>query len=114
MSWLDVSTYLINNLGLALFLLCMFMLLSFFTWAFEYERTSDKNLANRTLQITVPISFFIFFAALLPSHDRILAVKIARIKNEAVNKENVTKGVETLERIGKKLECKYLGCDDED
>lgn len=54
----------------------------------------------------------IFLFGLLPTHNRILRVKVAKIKNEAVTSENVDSAVDTIERLGKKLECKYLGCEE--
>ena len=47
--------------------------------------------------------------ALFPSLQNIWEVRIALIKLQLASPENVQKGTETIERIAKKLECKYLG-----
>lgn len=114
MSWLDVSTYIYLHSGslaatTGLASVVILVLMSTLTVG-EYEDHGFKKLKSGFILIGL-IWFAVSFFALMPTHQKILAVKIARIKNEAVSKENVTKGVETLERIGKKLECKYLGCD---
>ena len=46
----------------------------------------------------------------MPTHGKMLELKIAKIKNEAVTAENLNKGIEAIERVSRKLECKYLGC----
>ena len=76
----------------------------------ETEMFSDHGakFLRLFLAIGLPIGLIV---GLLPSHDRILSVKIEKIKNEAVTEENLRQGVEVIERIGKKLECKYLGCE---
>jgi hypothetical protein len=39
-------------------------------------------------------------------------VRIGLIKLELASPQNVQASVEEITRIGKKLECKYLGCDE--
>lgn len=51
-----------------------------------------------------------FFAA-LPSIDDIWRVRISLVKLQLASPNNIEKGTEAIERIAKKLECKYLGCD---
>jgi len=117
MSWLDISTYIEMNGGAFIlwFIMTAFALIVSASVYFENarERTSE-GVEPSKLYVRVPffISLSLFVVAvvwLMPTHEKILEVKIAKIKNEAVNKENIDKGIDTLERIGKKLECKYLG-----
>jgi len=61
---------------------------------------------------TLALLLFAIGLALIPTHDRILQVKIQNIKNQAVTKKNLDKGIEHIERVLKKLECKHLGCED--
>lgn len=112
MSWLDISTYLVQNGTACLVIFGM----SSFVFHFAFSSCAHEgNLARNLPSLIIAFVFanIIGVVTLIPSHERVMAVKIERIKNEAVNKDNIQKGVETLERIGKKLECKYLGCEDE-
>lgn len=52
-----------------------------------------------------------FFAS-LPNMDQIWHARIALIKFELASPKNIEGASETIERIGKRLECKYLGCDE--
>ena len=49
---------------------------------------------------------------LIPRPEDLLSLRISLIKYELSSPENIERGVETIEKIGKKLECKYLGCDE--
>ena len=46
--------------------------------------------------------------SLVPSHDKILKLKISKLKNELVTEENVKSGINRVDEIAKKLEKKYL------
>lgn len=61
------------------------------------------------------IPFFLFLCLLsgLPSVEDLWKVRIGLIKLELASPENLSKSSEVIERIGKKLECKYLGCEEE-
>lgn len=116
MSWLDISTYIIQNsrsvCGVTFIISVIVATMLATQTVGEYKEHGFKKFKPAFWFLFLVWLFFVI-GSLAPTHDKILAVKIARIKNEAVSKENVTKGVETLEWIGKKLECKYLGCDGE-
>lgn len=47
----------------------------------------------------------------IPSVDEVYKIRISLIKYELSSPENVVKATATIERIGEKLECKYLGCE---
>lgn len=67
-------------------------------------------LWKRVLKIA-SVTFLITIApAILPSLNQLWKVRISLIKLELSSETNIKKSVETIERIGKKLECKYLGC----
>lgn len=51
--------------------------------------------------------------ASVPSVEGMWKVRIGLIKFHLASPENVQKGAEEIIRIGKKLECKYIGCDEE-
>ncbi len=51
--------------------------------------------------------------ACVPTMDDLWKVRIGIVKYRLASTENLTKASETIERIGLKLECKYLGCDDD-
>lgn len=51
--------------------------------------------------------------ALVPSIDQVWKIRIGLIKLQLASPDNIQKGAEVIERIGHKLECKYLGCKEE-
>lgn len=51
--------------------------------------------------------------AALPSIDDLWKVRIGLIKYQLASPENISKGVDEINRISKLLECKYIGCDDD-
>lgn len=119
MNWLDISTYIGNNLNSALvdFLIYMaslilFYLLSYMVIDLEFYGDDRRKKLNFLLRTTRKVYIFIFLFALttglFPTHEKVLAVKLSKIKNEIVTKDNFKKSADGLERIGKKLECKYL------
>jgi len=112
MELLDVTTYIVHRSAALAMCIATFILIGGAFTAFCFEECSKK--AGIVAIFTVAASLLITCSLILmPSHKRILKVKVERIINEAVNKQNITKGVETLERIAKNLECKYLGCEGE-
>jgi hypothetical protein len=47
----------------------------------------------------------------VPSIDDLWHVRIGLIKLQLASPENIQKGSDVIERLGHKLECKYLGCE---
>lgn len=109
MNWLDISTYLVLNGGPVIAAMAVCSVASFVAIIATSAEGGDVKMAMKIVFPSSLIAILACSTSLLPSHNKILEVKIERIKNEAVNKDNIDKGIETLERIGKKLECKYLG-----
>lgn len=64
-------------------------------------------------RVFLPIAFVSLILAGFPSAEDLWKVRIGLIKLELANPENIKKGSEEIARIAKKLECKYLGCEDE-
>jgi len=108
-NWLDISTYLMPSVGIlggGIFFLAIISLLC--------GLVGNDITDGEGVRVGATVFFLMFIVillplALMPTHGRILKLKIAKIKNETVTQENLEKGVQTLERIAKKLECKYLG-----
>lgn len=114
-NWLDLTTYFANNgFGIVVFtatvgLVSLSLLMPLIIDDFISLKTSVISFVSATLTAFVVSSVI----CLMPSHEKILEVKIEKIKNEAVTKENISQGVETFERVLKKIECKYLECEGE-
>jgi hypothetical protein len=51
--------------------------------------------------------------SIFPDADDIWRARIALVKLELASPENAQKGAEEVARIARKLECKYLGCEEE-
>lgn len=111
MNWLDISSYIGLSIGATLTVMFIGMFATgIITGITAAESSSNSKAFLYPLCCGIFFTIVLMVATMLPTHNKILQLKISKIKNEAVNKENVTKGIDTLERIGKKLECKYLGC----
>ena len=63
---------------------------------------------------TFTIILIIFLPlTLIPNTDTLWKARIGLIKLSLASPENITKGTEEIGRIAKKLECKYIGCQEE-
>ena len=130
MNWniIDIGTYLtVSHAFLALvfgFLVpSMLAFISigmiFDSWEWKYHKddkadnTKERLIIKRTVISILIFSISCGLVALCPTHEIMLKVKIAKIKNELVTDKNLNATAETLERIAERLECKYLGCDKE-
>jgi len=51
--------------------------------------------------------------ACIPTISDLWTVRISLIKYQLAAPQNVSKGIAKIEEIGRKLECKYLGCEEE-
>lgn len=112
MSWLDVATYVDQNLLGLLVLLIMSTLVSFFLVSALLENTNDETQLKVFLCLALAGALISATVAMLPTHDKMVRLKIAKIKNEAITEANLSNGVKAIERIVGKLECKYLGCEE--
>lgn len=63
----------------------------------------------KVLKTIVPSVVVLLFLMSLPNVDDLWKVRIGLLKLELVNKTNIEAGAAVIERIGKKLECKYIG-----
>lgn len=90
-------------------------ILSLFIGFFLYEdgSSNEKKTGKKLLIISLISLILCTFFIAVPSIDDVWKVRIGLIKLELANKENISKATETIERIGAKLECKYLGCKEE-
>lgn len=71
----------------------------------ENRAASFKHLFRR-FAFALPVCVVL---ACVPTLDNLWSVRIALIKYELASPQNVKSATATIERIGKKLECKYLG-----
>ena len=111
MSWLDVSTYIFLQSGA---LLSLFIGSGFWFFAMAVIgsdlRGEDRYILKRTRKGSLFLAGFFAILIIMPTHGKMLELKIAKIKNEAFTADNLNKGIETIKRVSRKLECKYLGC----
>lgn len=77
------------------------------------ERAEEKALMYERIRKKFLCGLLVAPVLLVPSAEDIFRIRIGLIKFQLASPENIQKGAETIERLGKKLECKYLGCEDE-
>lgn len=80
------------------------------------ERTPNHKATFKKLRpywiIDLTAILVFGFLCTIPSLDDLWKVRINLIKFQLASPENLQKATETIERIGEKLECKYIGCDE--
>lgn len=77
------------------------------------EKEADKYASAKKTFFRITWLPVIFGALIcIPTINDLWKVRIALIKYHLAAPDNFKQTTDTIERIGKKLECKYLGCDD--
>lgn len=77
----------------------------------EYKKNEYQSLKKVQLLFGT-IALPCLLLAAIPSVDELLKIRIALIKYELASGENISRATDVIERIGEKLECKYLGCEE--
>ena len=78
------------------------------------KETFIGNLQRYKAPQVIGVSVVCGILACLPNTKDIWRVRIDLVKLELSSPQNLSKAAETIERIGAKLECKYLGCSKEE
>ena len=120
MTWLDISTYFMMNgvcniIG-SLAISSLFFIISFLCYLDHKIYNNELKFEGKYIKIPVIlllITMLLASTSLIPTHDKMFELKIAKIKNEAVTQQNLNSGIDEIKRISRKLECKYLGCNEE-
>lgn len=63
--------------------------------------------------LCITILGFTIVPACVPNVEDLWKIRIGMIKLQLASPQNVEKGAAEIIRIGKKLECRYLGCEEE-
>lgn len=100
--------YIITSivLGLSLVAVCV-------CWTDGYSKDSEKAVSIRLLKWTFPVWLLVGMLASIPTIDDIWKVRIGVLKLQLASPQNIQKGAEEIARIGHRLECQYLGCEEE-
>lgn len=105
--------FLSNFSTLALILSIGLSIAAPFVWMFgEFKGNDVQDRRAQALKKMLLALIILAFFACVPSINNLWTVRIGLIKLELASPENVKKASETIERIGQKLECKYLGCEE--
>lgn len=94
-----------------LIIISLSILFALLRWLIENDCDKDKfprTFFKWSIMIAVPS----LIIACIPTVDQLWKVRIGLIKLELSSPENIKSGAEVIERIGLKLECKYLGCEE--
>ncbi len=71
-----------------------------------------KKLLKQIKTIYIPVWVFLLLFSFIPSVEDLWKVRISLLKYQLASPENIEKGAEEIGRLAKKLECKYLGCEE--
>jgi len=112
---LDLTTYFYQNVIHVIFGFFVVMFISFATAVTMaqsnniYDEKSFLEVIKKCVRIGLLVSALGAIIGFLPTHDKMLKLKLSKITNETVTEENVNKGIDEVQRVIKKLEDKYLG-----
>ena len=79
----------------------------------DFDEKWLTKLGKKSLAPSIITICFAFLLGIIPTINQLWKVRVGLIKLQLASPQNIEKGVETIERIGKKLECKYVGCEKE-
>jgi len=71
----------------------------------------ERTTALRVFRYCFPAASVLLLVGSLPTVDNLWKIRVGLIKFHLAAPENIKAGVETIERIGHKLECYYIGCE---
>ena len=79
------------------------------------DKKDEANAATYKRLFKKAVGATVILAALtaIPDVNDLWRARIALVKLELASTENVQKGTEEIARIARRLECKYLGCEEE-
>lgn len=114
-TWFEVFLGLLSNLQtvgtilfIVAFLVAFILGIAAFAWDLDsYDKEAIARIHKffrRSIYVTALLLPFV----LVPSFDKLWEVRIALLKFQLASPENIQKGSETIERVAKSLECKYL------
>jgi len=108
--------YLVNfKIVIILFLLLWIISIIGLCMAIDtsYDKESqDRNRAIRDRFVKKwPFMLILALLTCFPGPDDLWKIRISLIKYQLASPENVKKASDEIIQIGKKLECKYLGCE---
>lgn len=101
--------------GIATVLLTVGTILTFIFWTASYDAKEKAETwswhiyVRAYLFVVLPICIIVNS---IPTVDDLWKVRISLIKLELASPQNIEKGSEEIARIAKKLECKYIGCEE--
>jgi len=81
-----------------------------------YPNKTDAATAatcRRLFKRAVTVACICAALTAIPDMNDLWRARIALVKLELASPENVQKGTEEIARIARRLECKYLGCEEE-
>jgi len=119
MSNLEIMFILLSSLrGVAEGILIASGIIGLFALISFIVTLGDPNYQKESIIFKSIIKFvsgFIILSTLIlamPTVDNMFKVRLSLIKFQLASPENLNKGADEIERIAKKLECKYLGCEE--
>ena len=95
----------------------LFTVISIFTiiaWVNMPSDDKDRGKVLATFRYCFPIAMVLILVGSIPTVDNLWKIRVGLIKFQLAAPENIKAGVETIERIGHKLECQYIGCKEDE
>lgn len=74
---------------------------------------TERKMARKLWLLAAFFLLFSIIPASVPDVNDLWKIRIGMIKLQLASPENVEKGAAEIIRIGKKLECRYLGCEEQ-
>ncbi len=112
MNTLEILMVINESIGW-IFMIPAFMGCVYFIVMFSVsDEKAGREFFKKTWGRATAITIIGFIGCSLPSVEDLWKVRIGMIKLQLASPENIQKGADVIERLGAKLECKYLGCEE--
>jgi hypothetical protein len=114
MSWIEIILVVRESVGWIFYLPVIvggFYIFPGIPFVCDIEDDFAKKYLAQAYRILIP-AFISLLIVCIPSVEDVWKVRIGLVKLQLASPENIQKSTEVIERLGKKLECKYLGCED--
>ena len=89
--------------------------IAFFFCGDGYVQQADKDKAatRQNFKVVLIITALTAPLAVIPTPEELFKIRLGMLKYTMASPENVQKGMDEIQRVAAKLECKYLGCKEE-
>ena len=102
----------VKAIGCGIIVLSLISLLVLIICYFDCWEKGKQPTLSKLIKVSISFLFIGALISIMPTKKTFIESRLAVIKLSLMEEKNITKAVDKIDEIAKKLECKYLGCDD--